>query len=285
MTARTTAPDWLAEPGRLLEPDDLSALPRAGMLIVHVAADAAYRSAHVPGAVLVEPGELVAGAPPAPGRLPDIQRLTRLFQRIGYAPDLNIIAYDDEGGGWAGRFLWTLDVIGHTRWAYLNGGIQAWYAAGQPIEQGPTPVPAGSPTTQPVEIRINTGPIAEIPDVLATIDNPDAVVWDARSEAEYLGLRSGSRRAGHVPGAVNLDWLALMDPGRELRLVADLPARLAAHGITADKQVITHCQTHHRSGLTYLAARLLGFPRIRAYHGSWGEWGNRDDTPIVTGQE
>ncbi|MFM8353595.1 MAG: sulfurtransferase [Gammaproteobacteria bacterium] len=283
MTARTTAPDWLAEPGRLLEPEDLAALPPEGVLIVHVAGAGAYQSAHVPGAVLVEPGELVAGTPPAPGRLPDIQRLTRLFQRLGYSPDLTIVAYDDEGGGWAGRFLWTLDVIGHTRWAYLNGGIQAWYAAGQPIEQGPPRAPQAG--VEPLVIHVDTGPIAEIPDVLATLDNPDAVVWDARSEAEYLGLRSGSQRAGRVPGAVNLDWLALMDPARELRLVADLPTRLAAHGITPDKHVITHCQTHHRSGLTYLAARLLGFPRIQAYHGSWGEWGNRADTPIVTGQD
>jgi thiosulfate/3-mercaptopyruvate sulfurtransferase len=118
--------------------------------------------------------------------------------------------------------------------------------------------------------------------VLAAIDDPGSVIWDARSEAEYLGLRSGSRRAGHVPGAVNLDWVELMDPPRQLRLIERLPALLAAHGITPDKQVITHCQSHHRSGLTYLAARLLGYPRVRAYHGSWSEWGNRDDTPVET---
>jgi len=75
-----------------------------------------------------------------------------------------------------------------------------------------------------------------------------------------------------------------MDPARQLRLIEHLPELLAAHGISPEKQVITHCQTHHRSGLTYLAARLLGFPRIRAYHGSWGEWGNRDDTPVETGR-
>jgi len=131
-----------------------------------------------------------------------------------------------------------------------------------------------------VQLALDTGPIAEIPDVLAAIDDPGSVIWDARSEAEYMGQRSGSRRAGHIPGAVNLDWVALMDPQRHLRLREDCAGLLAAHGITADKRVITHCQTHHRSGLTYLAARLLNFPEIQAYHGSWSEWGNRDDTPV-----
>ncbi|MGA1370261.1 MAG: rhodanese-like domain-containing protein [Pseudomonadales bacterium] len=276
----TSAPAWLADPSRLLEPEQLLAGFPADRLVVHVASAEAYAAAHVPGAVLVEPGELVAGTPPAPGRLPTLERLTALFGRIGYQPDREIVVYDDEGGGWAGRFIWTLDVIGHTRWAYLDGGIVAWAALGLPLEQGIPPPPAPSAP----QITIDTRPIAEVADVLATIGDQGSIVWDARSEAEYLGLRSGSRRAGHVPGAVNLDWMHLMDPARDLRLVGNLPDQLAARGITPDRSVITHCQTHHRSGLTYLAARLLGFPRIKAYHGSWGEWGNREDTPIETGR-
>jgi thiosulfate/3-mercaptopyruvate sulfurtransferase len=44
--------------------------------------------------------------------------------------------------------------------------------------------------------------------------------------------------------------------------------------------VITHCQTHHRSGFTYLVAKSLGYPRVKGYAGSWGEWGNHPDTPV-----
>jgi len=280
VTDQPTPPAWLAEPGRLLEPEALGPMPRADLLLVHVASNAAYQTAHIPGALLVEPGELVAGTPPAPGRLPDRARLEALFSRLGYRPHMTVVAYDDEGGGWAGRLIWTLDVIGHSRWAYLNGGIHAWHAAGLPLASGMEPAPA--PTR--VDLQIGQGPIAEIPDVLAAIGDAGSVIWDARSEAEYQGLRSGSRRAGHIPGAVNIDWVALMDPARQLRLIDTLPELLEAHGINAEKQVITHCQTHHRSGLTYLAARLLGFPKVRAYHGSWGEWGNRDDTPVEAGQ-
>jgi thiosulfate/3-mercaptopyruvate sulfurtransferase len=74
----------------------------------------------------------------------------------------------------------------------------------------------------------------------------------------------------------------LKDPERATRLVEDLPALLAEHGVDPARPVITHCQSHHRSGLSYMVGRLLGFASIRAYHGSWAEWGNRDDLPIET---
>jgi 3-mercaptopyruvate sulfurtransferase SseA len=265
---------------RLMEPQELGPTPRPGVLLVHVAGAAAYQAAHIAGAVLVEPGELVAGTPPAPGKLPSPGQLEALFTRLGYHPDLDIVVYDDEGGGWAGRFIWTLDIFGHRRWSYLDGGIHAWHAAGLPLASGPGPAPAATPVT----LHLDLSPVAEVEDVLAAIDDAGSVIWDARSEAEYLGLRTGSRRAGHVPGAVNIDWQALMDPARQLRLITNLRELLAAHGITPDKRVITHCQTHHRSGLTYLAARLLDYPAIRAYHGSWSEWGNLEDTPVETGR-
>lgn len=227
--------------------------------------------------MLVEPRELVDGTPPAGGRLPSRERLEALFSRLGYDPALEIVLYDDEGGGWAGRLAWTLDIIGHQRWSYLNGGIHSWYAAGLPLEHGP----GRTVTPRPVSLSLSQAPVAEIADVLSAIDDPGQVIWDVRSAEEYQGLKSGSRRAGHIPSAINLDWMALKDPQRQLRLVHDLPELLAAHGVTPDKRIITHCQTHHRSGLSYMVARLLGFPDVRAYHGSWSEWGNRDDTPIA----
>ena len=253
--------------------------PDPSLLLVYVAEPQVFAAGHIPGSVHVAPAELVGGVAPATGRLPDVERLSALFGRLGYRHDLNIVAYDDEGGGWAGRFLWTLDVIGHRRWRYLNGGTQAWVAARQSIERGAGRQP--NPTS--VALHIDPSPVAEAEDVLNAIEDPGQVIWDVRSLAEYRGERRAARRAGHVPGAVHLDWLDLKNPHDRHRLVPDLEALLRQHGITADKSIITHCQTHHRSGLSYLVGRLLGFPRIRAYHGSWSEWGNRDDLPVASG--
>ena len=260
----------------ILEPQDLQQMLESNTVcLIQVTSNAVFSQAHIQGAIGVEPQELVCGIPPATGRLPDRDHLQMLFARIGYRPDLNYVLYDDEGGGWAGRFAWTLDVIGHDGWQYLNGGLHAWHAAGLPLVGGTAAAPA---LTQP-NIRIDSAPIAEIPDVLAAIEDPEQQIWDARSAQEYIGLRQSSARAGHIPGAVNLDWLDIQDPSRQLRLIENPATLMAERGIDPSKAVITHCQTHHRSALTYMLGRLLGMD-IRAYHGSWSEWGNRQDTPV-----
>ncbi|MEM7077818.1 MAG: rhodanese-like domain-containing protein [Pseudomonadota bacterium] len=248
----------------------------AAPMLLQITSPEVFVQAHIPGAIRVTPAQLVAGTPPATGRLPTRTQLQHLLTQIGFNGNRDIVVYDDEGGGWAGRMGWTLDVVGQRAWRYLNGGLHAWHAAGLPLAQGEGAPPAQEPTPA---FSIDTTPIAEIDDVLAAIASDTHIIWDVRSREEYLGQRVAAARSGHIPGAVNLDWLHLKDPAAHQRLVPDLPAVLAELGIHAGTQVITHCQTHHRSGLSYMIGRILEIP-IRAYHGSWSEWGNRDDTPI-----
>jgi thiosulfate/3-mercaptopyruvate sulfurtransferase len=248
------------------------------VLIVDLCQAGSYINGHIPGAVSVAPRELVSGQAPGVGKLPDKQRLQDLLTRINYSPELQIIAYDDEGGGWAGRFIWTLDVLGHQAGAsYLNGGLPAWIAAGYALSIEPALV--REPLPAPLGITIDSAFIVTKSEVLASLDDPNTVIWDARSAEEYLGHKLNSKRGGHIPGAINFDWLHAMDPNRQLRIRADIQTTLTDLGITSDKRIITHCQTHHRSGLTYLIGKQLGYD-IRAYDGSWSEWGNDDSLPV-----
>lgn len=259
----------------LVEPQALaSELTSENILIVDLCRDENYIQHHLPGAVHVSPAELICGVKPAVGKLPSPEDLEDLLSRIGYTPDKHIIAYDDEGGGWAGRFIWTLDVIGHQGSSVLNGGLIAWAMAQLPLT---TEVPWVAPTD--VTVTIHTQVIAEKEDVLKSLKDDTTMIWDARSPEEYAGTRVAAARGGHIPGAVNLDWLELMDRDNGLKLRTDVEDLVRDRGFDKAETIITHCQTHHRSGLTYFVGKLLAL-NIKAYHGSWSEWGNDPDTPI-----
>ncbi|MNF88519.1 Thiosulfate sulfurtransferase [compost metagenome] len=166
-------------------------------------------------------------------------------------------------------------MIGHRQYHYLDGGLQAWLAEDRPLSSEQPAACAG-----PLELTLDDDPTASREYLQSRLGAADLAIWDARSPAEYRGDKALAAKAGHIPGAVNLEWTAAMDPARALRIRRDLPALLASLGISPDKEIITHCQTHHRSGFTYLVAKALGYPRVKAYAGSWGEWGNHPDTPV-----
>lgn len=257
----------------IIEPEALAAqLEREDLLLVDLSAPANYQSGHIPGAIHLPFQALMAGTPPAPGKLPSLERLTELFRSIGLRPEQHVVAFDDEGGGWAGRFLWTLEVIGYHNYSYLNGGMHAWRAAGLPLT---TELPAIQPSD--IEIEIHRQPIMEAEDIQQQLGDATFQVWDARSPQEYRGEKVLAMKGGHIPGAVNCEWTQLMDPQRDLRIREDARDFLARLGLDDQHRIVTHCQSHHRSGFTWLVGKSLGFD-IRAYPGSWSEWGNLPDT-------
>jgi len=260
----------------LIEPNELHAhLKDKQLLIIDLRSEAAYLENHIPGAVHVNTADLMRGEKPAPGLLPSIEKLSILFSNLGLTPNTHIVCYDDEGGTWSGRFIWTLDVIGHTHYSYLNGGIHSWRAAHLPEEKLMR-------HCHYVELQVNlhTAPIATTEDILQELNDKQFLVWDARSDEEYRGEKVLAKKGGHIPGAIHCEWTALLDKQDDWRIRYDVQSYLDRLGITADKHIVTHCQTHRRSGLTYLVAKILGYPNVRGYAGSWSEWGNRDDTPV-----
>ncbi len=265
----------------LIAPAKLAAqlhLPQ--LRIIDVGKEAIYRQAHVPGAVHLDARLLQSGDPSRPGLLPETQAIARLFSELGLTPDTHVVAYDDEGGTRAARLLWLLDAAGHKHFSYLDGGIHAWLADDLPYETEPA---SSAPTNYPAE-QLYIKPQLDIADVLDHYQDPGVVIWDARSRDEFLGIRISAKRGGHIPGAANYEWRLAVDEDKAFRVrpLDTIRAELAALGITGDKTIITHCQTHHRSSFTWLLGKLLGFPDIRGYPGSWSEWGNREDTPVAT---
>ena len=260
----------------VIEPSDL--LPRLDspeLILVDLTSAARYAEGHLPGARFVDPKRTQLGQPPAPGLLPAKADLEALFGELGHRQDAVYVVYDDEGGGWAGRFIWLLDVIGHDKYHYLDGGLPAWLEAGMPMSIQVPPAVGG-----PVALTLHDEPTATREYLQSRLGAADLAIWDARGPLEYSGEKVLAAKGGHIPGAVNFEWTAGMDQTRQLRIRSDMPQILENLGITKDKEIITHCQTHHRSGFTYLVAKALGYPRVKGYAGSWGEWGNHPDTPV-----
>ena len=270
-------------PALVLQTSQLDTLlNQANILLVFIGSEEAFREAHIPGSQHIKPSELVCGVAPAAGKIADTDDLAFLFSRIGLNDDSIVIAYDDEGGGWAGRLIWTLDVIGHHHYHYIDGGLVAWLGEGRETESGFSKKNLKDATEQPsVQINIDSALIVSAEKIIESLSNDEFIVWDARSPQEYNGEKILAARGGHIPGAENINWLDLMDRNNFLRLkpLPVIQTMLSDKNLTSDKTIVTHCQSHHRSGLTYLVGKIIGL-NIKAYDGSWSEWGNLTKTPI-----
>lgn len=268
----------MTELSLLIEPDTLeSVMGNDNILIVDLSKSDTYRKLHIPGAVWLDYSQILAVNKPVMGLLPDDDTLQRIFSAIGIGPDTHVIACDDEGGGKAARLLWTLECAGHRHMSLLNGGLHAWANEGHACND--TPV---APVTADFRVTHNTSPCADSDYIRERLDDDNIALLDVRSPAEYDGSKKFAERGGHIPGAVNMEWTHAMDQQRNLRFRPDdeLKAMLAELGITPDREIITYCQTHHRSAHTYIVLKHLGYPQVRGYHGSWSDWGNNPDLPV-----
>ena len=271
--------------GLLIEAEDL--LPHIGhenLRIVDLCRSSVYDQLHIPHAIHVKPKQLVRQEEQASGLLPDIEGLQALLDYLNISAQHHVVVYDDEGGAWAGRLIWTLHCLGFYQVSLLNGGIHAWLGAGLTTS---SKVPSLAPVAAVFEMdQSNLQQYRiEYPELLAKVTDHTTQIWDCRTVEEYTGLRLAARRGGHIPNARHFEWSTALNRENHLKLhpLERTQQRLEQLGFNLKQPVVVYCQSHHRSGLAYILGRLLGWP-IQAYDGAWSEWGNRLDSPIITGE-
>jgi thiosulfate/3-mercaptopyruvate sulfurtransferase len=234
-----------------------------------------FAAGHLPGAVHLDLwGVSLIDTSEAPLRA-FMWMIGHLFSLRGVTPDRPVVVYETDSGIRAARLFWFLEYLGHPNARVLDGGFKAWTAAGLPVTTAAVaPVPStwhGTP---------DPSRLATLEQVHARLGSPATAIIDTRSAAEYSGELVRAKRGGAIPGAVHLDWTRNLDAEGRFKPPDELRAMYAEAGVTPDREAITYCQGGYRAAHGYLALRILGYPDVRNYTGSWKEWGDRDDVPV-----
>lgn len=230
-----------------------------------------YAEGHVPGAVFLHCDRDLSGAMTGSnGRhpLPAPERLAARLGAIGIDATTQVVVYDDVQGMIAGRLWWLLCWLGHARVAVLDGGLQAWQAANQPL----TPELPSLPTANFV-VRLNDA-MVDADYVRAFLQTSRMHLVDARSPDRFRGENETiDPVGGHIPGAVNRFFRDNLQADGRFKPAAELRAEwLAVLAGAAPEAVVHQCGSGVSACHNMLAMEIAGLPGSRLYAGSWSEW-------------
>jgi len=214
--------DWLAE--HLDDPD---------LRVVDARKPGEYKAGHIPGAVNIPRSATFDPAAPK-GMVAPKEMIEELFGSKGISNQTRVVIYGQGKDKDAARVFWTLEYYGHTKVSVLNGGFKKWQAEGREVT---AEEPEITPTTfiaKPDPARLSTKG-----EILEDIGKADVVMLDTRSPAEYRGEDIRAKRGGHIPGAVNIDWVENFTTGEVpvFKSAAELMRLYEAAGVTKDKLV------------------------------------------------
>jgi thiosulfate/3-mercaptopyruvate sulfurtransferase len=271
--------DWLAgEIGAcdLRIVDASKHLPEAGR-----DARAEYEDGHIPGAVFMNLDDLVDPAAPIENTLPLPDGFASRMEALGIGDGSRIVLYDDSAVKTSARAWFMLRMFGAHHVAILDGGLQAWIAAGQPLDKGVETRRHRHFTawSDPAQVRSKA-------QVLANIASKAEQVIDARGAPRFTGAVPESRpglASGHIPGSLNVPYTALYNSDGTFKSPADLRAVFAAAGVDLSRPVITSCGSGVTACVIAFALHLIGKDDVALYDGSWSEWGADPAMPKAVG--
>jgi len=264
----------------LVETDELpELLKQPNVVLVDGVDEASYQRIHIPGAVNLFFNQFANLETRRENGFPaKAEDAEKLLGTAGIGNDTLVIIYDGGEGAIASGLWFALDFFGHEKVKVLNGGFRKWMKEGRPVTQEtPEVVKKQFVARARAETVVNRKWVKKNMGVQGTL------LVDARSPDEFTGkdLLPGIKRGGHIPGAVNLDWVNLSGKLETVKSADEIRAILGKAGITPETRVVSYCQQGiGRATFLNMAMKLAGYDNVLLYTGSWQDWSVDQELPV-----
>lgn len=269
-------PSWLAK--RLQDPNTVvldATLPPVGVT-PPVDTRSRYLARHIPSAVFFDIDEHSDHSTSLPHMLPSAEVFSRSMSALGIGDGMTIVVYEQEGVYSAPRALWMLRTFGAQNVYLLNGGLNAWIAAGLPTE---TDEVRRAPAS--FHARLNQDAVKDFAQIQQLIAERNQIL-DARSAARFAGTAPEPRpgiSSGHMPGSTSVPFTELVEEGR-MKSPEKLRKIFAAKQVDLQQPITTSCGSGVTAAVVALGLELAGAKNVTLYDGSWAEYAQRTEAVI-----
>jgi thiosulfate/3-mercaptopyruvate sulfurtransferase len=261
------------------------------------AGEEAYRRAHIPGAVYAHLDTDLSdkGTPDPQGKyhphpdaasggrhpLPNREKFAVWLSTVGFANDMQAVVYDRNGANYCGRLWWMLKWAGHEAVAVLDGGLQAWQAAGGEVTDRAEPSHFQSNFELGTELRT----LVTTQQVLHRLGSARQTIVDARAAPRFKGeVEPLDPVAGHIPGALNRPFTQNIGADGKFKPAAQLRAEFEQLLAGRDPAtVVHHCGSGVSAVPNVIAMEVAGLGPAALYAGSWSEWCSDPARPVERG--
>jgi thiosulfate/3-mercaptopyruvate sulfurtransferase len=251
---------------------------------------AMFQEVHIAGAVyahldqaLSAKGERAVTGAASGGRhpLPSREAFAAWLSSVGFDNTMQAVVYDRQGVNYCGRLWWMLQWAGHANVAVLDGGLQAWQAAGGALEHGAA--------AQRSQTNFALGParraLAAMEDVAKQLGREAQTLVDARGAPRFRGEAEPlDPVAGHIPGALNRPFTSNFAPDGKFKPAEQLRSEFKALlGARDPSTVVHHCGSGVSAIPNLLAMEIAGLGPTALFAGSWSEWCSDIRNPVAQG--
>ncbi|BET96289.1 3-mercaptopyruvate sulfurtransferase [Xenorhabdus taiwanensis] len=233
---------------------------------------------HIPGAQFFDLDKVANLQTNLPHMLPEPETFRQVVGKMGISENHLVVIYDQGNMFSAPRAWWTFNIFGARHIRILEGGLQGWQQAGYPTESGKV-----TRSSEVFNVQFTPEKVCSQAQILDALRNDVAVQFvDARAEDRFQAKVPEPRpglRMGHLPGAKNVPWTALIDNGR-YKPVEEITTIFRKQGIDLDQPIIASCGSGMTAAILVLGLDMIGHKEAGLYDGSWAEWGANDSLPL-----